>query len=150
MEHIKAPELWIHHQKTIFLAGSIEMGRAEPWQDRVVEMLKDQPVTILNPRRADWDNSWKQSEDDPMFSQQVHWELHGIAEAEVVLFYFDPRTQSPITLMELGYVIGRAWVKNRVLVCCPEGFFRKGNVDIICASHGIPRYDNLESMVLDI
>lgn len=150
MNHIMAPGHWTHDQQTIFLAGSIEMGLAEPWQGRVVEMLKDRPITILNPRRTDWDNSWKQSEDDPQFSEQVKWELHGITEADVVLFYFDPRTHSPITLMELGYIIG--WVRfgKRILVCCPEGFFRKGNVDIICAKHGIPRYDTLESMVLAV
>ena len=35
----------------IFLAGSIEMGLAEKWQDRVVKALADESCTILNPRR---------------------------------------------------------------------------------------------------
>lgn len=55
------------------------------------------------------------------------WELEHIHKADLVVFYFDPNTQSPITLMELGYVIGSG---KQALVCCPDGYFRKGNVVI--------------------
>jgi nucleoside 2-deoxyribosyltransferase len=125
MIHVKAP----NRVKTVFLAGSIEMGKAEMWQDRLAAKVADiEDVVLFNPRRDDWDSSWKQ---DPtpgtQFHEQVSWELNNIESSEIIVFYFDPNTQSPITLMELGYVLG---LKKRCIVCCPNGYFRKGNVII--------------------
>ncbi len=39
------------NNSTIFLAGSIENGKAEDWQAVVERMLEGYDVTILNPRR---------------------------------------------------------------------------------------------------
>ena len=57
--------------KLVFLAGSIEMGKADNWQQIVTQSLKDETVTLLNPRRLNWDDSWMQSRDDKHFRQQV-------------------------------------------------------------------------------
>ena len=117
----------------VFLAGSIEMDTAEDWQSKISEKLMTiDDVTILNPRRKIWDNSWVQTINNPYFVEQVTWELNGIEKADTVIFYFDPKTKSPITLMELGIVSQLPSDKN-VIVCCPEGFWRKGNVDILCS-----------------
>lgn len=59
MKEIKAPNKISDAGHTIFLAGSIEMGKAENWQDKVVRLLKDKEVIIFNPRRDDWDSSWE-------------------------------------------------------------------------------------------
>src|SRR5690242_3074697 len=40
---------------SLFLAGSIEMGQAPPWQHLVERALEADAVTILNPRRDEWD-----------------------------------------------------------------------------------------------
>ena len=45
---------------SLFLAGSIEMGTAEDWQAALTTRLADFPVVILNPRRDDWDATWRQ------------------------------------------------------------------------------------------
>lgn len=120
---------YINHM--VFLAGSIEMDTAENWQTKIANKLKQiDRLTILNPRRAQWDSSWEQSINHPKFNEQVNWELDGIDSADTVLFYFDPNTKSPVTLMELGIVLGASEDKN-VIVCCPDGFWRKGNVDIL-------------------
>jgi hypothetical protein len=127
---------YINHM--VFLAGSIEMDTAENWQTKIAdELVKISDLTILNPRRANWDSSWKQSIDEPKFLEQVNWELEGIEQADTVLFYFDPNTKSPITLMELGIVSQLIDDDKKVIVCCPEGFWRKGNVDIMCKRYGI-------------
>lgn len=124
-------EDFINH--TIFLAGSIEMDKAIKWQDLLIEKLKDiSDLTILNPRRENWDSSWEQSIYNMHFNEQVTWELDGIERSDTILFYFDPNTKSPITLMELGIAWGLPSDKN-IIVCCPEGFWRKGNVDILCS-----------------
>lgn len=128
----------------VFLAGSIEMGSAVNWQERIEEELKYVDFNLYNPRRDDWDSSWVQSIDNPQFKEQVDWELDHIDDADLVVFYFDPNTKSPITLMELGIVCGD-W--QDVIVCCPEGFWRKGNVDILCARNDTRMVDTLDELI---
>lgn len=149
---IKAPnELTSHQCAThIFLAGSIEMGVAELWQDRIATDLTHEDVVLFNPRRDNWDASWKQSPTNPEFAEQVNWELNHLNQSEIVVFYFDPGTKSPVTLMELGYVIGRRFGKTGIVVCCPDGFWRKGNVEILCARYGVPVVNTYEDLVLKI
>lgn len=130
----------------LFLAGSIEMGTAEQWQKRVVEALKDcKRLTIYNPRRDDWDSSWVQSIDNPQFREQVEWELDNLQRVNLVIFYFDPATKSPITLMELG-MMSNPW-SPRALVVCPEGFWRRGNVEIFCNRESIDFYETLDEAI---
>src|SRR6478736_592421 len=89
---------------TVFLGGSIEMGAAEDWQVEITDLIEKNcdNVTILNPRRDNWDPSWKQSKDNPLFKEQVTWELDGLENSDIQIFYFAPNTKSPITLLELG------------------------------------------------
>ncbi len=68
---VTSPESWEGTTKRIFLAGSIEMGKAIDWQSEVVNALADTDLTLLNPRRADWDSSWVQSIDNAQFREQV-------------------------------------------------------------------------------
>ena len=131
---------------TLFLAGSIEMGTAEHWQKRVVEALKDcKRLTIYNPRRDDWDSSWVQSIDNPQFIEQVEWELDHLQRANLAIFYFDPSTKSPITLMELG-MMSNPW-SPLTLVVCPKGFWRRGNVEIFCNREGIEFFETLDDAI---
>ena len=149
MIEIKAP-----HQDTgidykiprIFLAGSIEMGVAENWQTRVAKDMADYDVVLLNPRRDDWDSSWRQSIDDPQFNEQVTWELDGLDTADIVIFYFDPTTKSPITLMELGIFANHERLAH-VIVCCPDGFWRKGNIEMVCDRYSMILVDNYNEMI---
>ena len=115
------------------------MNTAERWQDALIKLFSDVDIVILNPRRDDWDSSWVQDMSNKKFRQQVEWELSAMEQANTIAFYFDPSTKSPITLLELGL-----WARSRkVIVCCPEGFWRKGNVDIVCAYYQIPQYQTL-------
>jgi hypothetical protein len=129
--------------KSLFLAGSIEMDTAERWQDRVIHDLKDMDITILNPRRQAWDPSWKQDLSNPQFVEQVTWELDALERSSAILFYFDPNTKSPITLLELGLF---ATSPKPLYVCCPDGFWRKGNVDIVCQRYCVAQMSNLDSL----
>lgn len=146
---IQAPRRIVNNgdKPLLFLAGSIG-GGAEQWQKKAIELIeKEAPnrFVILNPRRDDWDSTWEQTFENPHFSQQVNWELHGIEKAEFVLLYFDPKTQSPITLIELGKLSECS--NSKTLVVCPEGFWKKGNVDIVCDRAGIPQFDTLEDAI---
>lgn len=128
----------------IFLGGSIEMGAAEKWQDRLVEEFSDVPnIVFLNPRRDDWDSSWDQ---DPtpgtQFREQVDWEMESQELADICIYYFADNTKSPITLLELGAYSGQSIVR------CTPNFWRHGNVAAFCDRYGIPIVDDFESMVV--
>jgi hypothetical protein len=129
-------------QPGVFLAGSIEMGRAELWQDVVAAALRDEPLTVLNPRRDDWDASWEQSSANPQFVAQVTWELDAQERTDLIAMYFAPETYAPITLLELGLFAA----SGKLLVCCPPGYWRKGNVDVVCARYSIPQLPTLTEL----
>jgi hypothetical protein len=139
---VKAPNP-LQEGFSVFLAGSIEMGVAVNWQQRVEMALAETDIVIFNPRRDDWDTSWVQSMDNPQFREQVEWELAAQEKASVIAMYFDPSTKSPISLLELG-LFART---GKMIVCCPDGFWRKGNVDIVCHQYGVQQADDLNALV---
>lgn len=144
MKHYKAPDRKIDFNlPSIFLAGSIEMGVAENWQDKIADALKYELVILFNPRRDDWDASWEQSIKNPNFVEQVEWELDMLNAADWIVMYFDPNTKSPISLLELGLHAK----SGKLIVCCPDGFWRKGNVEVICQRYQIPVYNDLDSFI---
>jgi Nucleoside 2-deoxyribosyltransferase like len=128
---------------SVFLAGSIETGTAEDWQAGITARLADLDVAILNPRRDEWDSTWRQSLDDPQFRAQVEWELDGLDRASVIALWFAPTTRAPISLLELGLTAR----SGRVVVGCPDGFWRKGNVEVVCARYGIPLFPDFGAFV---
>jgi len=131
----------------VFLAGSIDEGRAEKWQDEAIAVLSSFPMTILNPRRDDWNPDLRQSEDEPEFVAQVEWELDGIEAADVVLFHFSPAGPAPITLLELGKATGMG---KRIVVSCPQGYWRRGNVQVVCRRAGVRVHGSLHDAIADL
>jgi hypothetical protein len=125
--------------RKIFLAGSIEMGSAVDWQKEVEEVLekeifKNYDYTIYNPRRINWDSSWKQSIENEQFKYQVEWELNKLYECNLILMYLDENTKSPISLLELGLYAQ----DTKMVVICGENFWRRGNVEVTCNFYKVP------------
>ena len=143
MNVIEAPNKLEFTNNSIFLAGTIDNGDSFDWQSEVIKSLNGFDITILNPRRKDWDSSWKQTFDDPQFNEQVNWELDALDKADFILMYFAPESKSPISLLELGLYAN----SNKLIVCCPDGFYRKGNVEIVCKRYGISLFNSLELMI---
>lgn len=133
-------------RKSVFLAGSIEMGKAENWQVRVGNYFTRENWDVFNPRRDDWDSSWTQEFENPQFFQQVTWELNALEQCDLIIMYFDPSTKSPISLLELGLFAHSGKIK----VICPDGFWRKGNVEVVCNYYNIPFYNNFDTLLLDL
>lgn len=142
-EIVKPP----HHKPlvrdSVFLAGSIDMGKAVNWQQQVTAALMHLPIMILNPRRDDWDASWAQDISNPQFREQVEWELNHLDACTVIAMYFDPAGPAPISLLELG-LYART---GKLIVCCSEGYWRRGNVQIVCARYGIRLVDTVGELV---
>jgi hypothetical protein len=132
-------------EQSVFLAGSIEMGTAVDWQTSTADKLVQRGFAVFNPRRDDWDSSWEQSIENPKFVEQVEWELSAIELADIILFYFHPDTLSPISLMELGIALSRPFCD--IFVVCPDGFWRKGNIDVLCKWYGIPQFPTIDDAI---
>jgi len=128
-------------QKSVFLAGSIEMGKAEDWQTEMSQYFLERGYNVFNPRRSDWDSSWTQEFTNPQFSQQVNWELDSLEVCDIILLYLIPGTLSPISLLELGLHAG----EKNLYVVCPDGFWRRGNVEIVCNRYDIQLFNDITS-----
>lgn len=129
--------------KTIFLAGSIEMGKAEDWQKAIIEATMNFKKVIFNPRRESWDSSWKQSMENPKFVEQVNWELENLEKVDMIIMNLTPGTMSPISLLEFGMYAK----SGKMIIYCPEGFWRKGNIDVVCERYHIPQVEKFDELI---
>jgi hypothetical protein len=140
MVEIKPPNSGEIQGSTVFLAGSIESGFAEDWQTKVAKRFESNQVTLYNPRRDEWDSSWMQEQKESNFNEQVNWEMNNLEDCDIIFMYFDPGTKSPISLLELGLHAS----SGKMIVVCPDGFWRKGNVEIVCTRFNIPLFNSLK------
>ncbi len=130
----------------VFLGGSIDMGKTENWQAKLEKDLSEYDVIILNPRRDDWSQDWKPVSSDQNFREQVEWELAALEYSDIIVMYFAPDSKSPVSLLEFG-LYART---GKLLVFCPEGFWRKGNVDIVSERYGLRNFETFEEVVGEI
>lgn len=137
------PLVWDPALPSVFLAGTIDMGNSIDWQQSIGNIFNELGIIVLNPRRPQWNADWRQSIDNPPFREQVEWELEALERATFILYHFEPTSKSPITLMELG-LHARS---GKCVVHCPEGFWRKGNVDVVCHRYGAALVPSLEAAV---
>jgi hypothetical protein len=141
---VKAPKKY--KDASIFLAGSIEHGKAEEWQKWVMRRIneefgsnKDLNLTILNPRRDNWCDNKNDLE------EQIKWELDGLASADIIAMYFDPKTISPITLLEFGLFA----TENIIVHCTPE-YYRFTNLEVTSRLAGINLITDKEKWLEEI
>jgi hypothetical protein len=127
---------------SVILYGAIQSDPSTDWQTSLADSLSDLPIAILNPRRDDWDNSWVEDISFPKFREQVEWEMDYAQMADVIVFNFVPGALTPITLLELGMYAGT----GKAIVCCPEGFYKRGNVQIVCLRYGIELLTSLDEL----
>jgi hypothetical protein len=141
--HCVPPQAPTYREYSVFLAGSIEMGKAVQWQKHMATFLSTLPITVNNPRRGHWDPAATQEAKNESFRQQVEWELSALEKADVICFFLDVATMSPVTMLELGL-----WAKSKkVVVCCDKRFWRAGNIHIVCGRYNIPFVESFAELV---
>ena len=142
---VKPPQLTVYQPMVIdlFLAGSIENGKAEDWQSDITRYIKtffsEYNINILNPRRTAWDSSWKQTIENKNFKDQVNWEMDHLDSSDIIFFNFLGDTMSPISLLELGYVCK---TKKEIIICCEKDFWRRGNIEVVADRNNIQLFDD--------
>ncbi|KAI0539123.1 hypothetical protein GGR58DRAFT_466081 [Xylaria digitata] len=128
--------------RTIFLAGTTMPTDDRDWREHLSALLADQPLTLYNPLRPDWDSSWREDMSFEPYREQVEWELDMQEVSDVVVIYFHPASKAPISLLELG-LCART---GKALVVCPEGYWKRGNVQIVCKRYGIEMVDDVNAL----
>lgn len=107
------------HNKSIFLAGAIDLGKAVDWQSELAPLLSKNGWIVFNPRKETW------IEEKISLVRQIKWELERIQAANYILFYLPATSTAPISLLELGLVLG---LGKPVIVCCEPDYYRYTNV----------------------
>lgn len=125
----------------VFLAGSIEQGKAEEWQDKIVKPFECTNIMFFNPRNDNWLYKDKDSE-----SKQIRWELDHLEKADLIAMYLDPNTKSCISLLELGLYVN----SGKLIVACPNSFWRYQNVYETCTRYKVELLNNLDELSLRI
>ena len=101
---------------------------------------------VFNPRKETW------TEENGALVRQIGWELKRLEAADYVLFYFPATSLAPISLLELGVVLG---LGKPVIVCCEQGYYRYTNVHITftkftraksATSLLLPSYEDLKAL----
>ena len=134
MQVITAPERKPITNQSIFLAGTIDDGKSEDWQSKLIEELSDHEITVLNPRR----NNWGDLPNNEL-RKQITWELDHLEKADIIFMYIIGTSKSPISLLEMGIHIKDL---KLIVVCEPE-FYRYENVKITCEYYNAELYDSL-------
>ncbi|RDW80857.1 hypothetical protein BP5796_05555 [Coleophoma crateriformis] len=128
-------------QPSIFLAGAISGS----WHKDLTNRLSHLPVTILNPLRTDWEAIGEEDIANPEFRKQTEWEMDMQAAADLVVIYFAPEKQAPVSLLELGVcAASRKGTAKEVVICCPKGYWKRGNVQMVCEQFRIKVTEDLE------
>jgi len=72
--------------------------------------------------------------------------LEALEQADVICFFFDVRTMSPVSLLELG-----RWMdSDKIVVCCGEKYWKSGNVHIMCERYGVTCVETFEELVPEV
>lgn len=139
-------------QFKIFVAGSIEQGKAEKWQqhffDELSKMRPALDVVLFNPRRDDWNADWDQTSDNKNLIAQIEWELEHLEEADLIVMYLQAGTISPVSLLELGLFAKEVYKSEKqMIVLCPDGFHRKANVNTVCQYYDISTAKDMKELI---
>jgi len=119
----------------IYLSGSM-IG--VDWQSRFIKQLEPYSFDVFNPRYPSCHIA-----NNP--KDVFEWELDHMSIANVIAFYFDPFAEhvSNTSLIALGMYAKT----DKVIVCCPEDFPRKDDIDALCVYENVAQVDSLDTLI---
>lgn len=132
----------LDNDMSLFLAGTIDNGNSENWQQRLINELNDvvHPIKIYNPRREEWPSS----DDTSEIEKQIKWELYHLEKADLIVMNVLGNSKSPISLMEIG-LFARS---GKLIVFCDPSFYRFDNVRIVCETYGVSLFKTNDIAVI--
>lgn len=121
-------------KELIFLAGSMGEDAQGTWRDRISNDLSDK-FHFLDPTCHN-----HASLDADGMKKHIQWELEAMELADIILLRFLPDAESPISLVELGLYT----FSKKLIVVCPEGFYKYNYLNVLCEKYATPFLANLE------
>jgi hypothetical protein len=119
----------LEENKSLFLAGTIEMGNSRDWQAEVIDFIKRsniESLNIFNPRRVVFDQNDKEE-----IYNQITWELDNIAQSDFIFMNLCKDTVSPISLLEIGLILSLLKTSDLTFIIHVEhGYLRDQNVAV--------------------
>jgi hypothetical protein len=123
----------------VFLAGAIDMGSAQNWQDEIIRALdRHDAITLLNPRREKFDES--------TLDEQIYWELEALEAADLILMWFPQDAKAPVAMFETGLYLK----SGKLLLGVEPGFYRRRNLEITSERYGVSMWSNLQDIVAEV
>ncbi|KAI0204576.1 hypothetical protein F4808DRAFT_414143 [Astrocystis sublimbata] len=129
--------------KSVFLAGTTTAVGNIDWREKLSVALEGYPITIFNPNRPDWDNTWREDIAFGPYREQVLWELDKQEKADLVVVYFHPATVAPVSLLEFGL---SARIPGKVVAIAPQGYAKRGNVQLVCQKYDIDFLEDIDNL----
>ena len=105
------------------------MGNSIDWQATAIQRLRDLEVNVFNPRRI-------VAPEQKLIADQINWELDSIAGCEFIFMHLAANTISPISLLELGLLLGGLRKHKTIIISCDPCYTRKDNV-IVTLAHSV-------------
>ena len=129
---ITAPDSYRTRGFMIFLAGAIDMGRADEWQHKIISMLQhNDDLVLLNPRREEFTPDTL----DP----QIRWELNALTRVDAIIMWFPKGAAAPISLLETGLYM----TSGKLIIGAEAGFYRRRNLELTCEYYGVALHETL-------
>lgn len=129
-------------RKSVFLAGPTNPTGEADWRETLTAALIEEPIVIFNPKRTDWDSTWKEDFSDSRWAEQVEWELEMQDGADIMVVFFHKATLAPMSLLELGLCVR----SGKAIVCAQDGYSKRGNVEAVCRRYGAKFVDSEEDL----
>ncbi|KAK5996570.1 hypothetical protein PT974_01907 [Cladobotryum mycophilum] len=136
------PSVEIKSKKSIFLAGTTTQTGEPDWREKLTEALSKYDITIFNPKRDDWDSSWKEDFSDSRWAEQVEWELEMQDKADIVVVFFHGISPAPISLLELGLCVR----SGKAIVCALDSYSKRGNVEAVCRRYAAKFVSSMQEL----
>ncbi|CAM1343711.1 nucleoside 2-deoxyribosyltransferase domain-containing protein [Tenacibaculum amylolyticum] len=119
-----------------FLAGSMNLQKEVSWRDKIMKEISGN-VLFLDPTNKNHD-----SLSDKEMKAHIEWELEAMELADTIILNFLPNAMSPISLVELGLHAK----SGKLIVVCPDEFYKSRYVHILCKKYKIPIYKTFENI----
>jgi len=136
---VVAPNQYPHEGFKVYLAGAIDMGDAENWQQDVISRFAGiEEMVLLNPRRSKFTDAMEQA--------QIEWELEAMDDADLIFMWFPKESEAPISLLEMGLYLR----SGKLLLGVEVGYYRQRNIELTARRYNVTVFYSLDDLVQQV
>lgn len=149
MKIFKPLELIRNFKNLVFLAGPCpRTGQYwTDWRDGMIEELKRMgaPVDVAIPTNPNFD-----TQDPTYYEKQCTWETTAMHYASCIVFWVDRNEEHPALTTNIEFGIWSEKSPESIIVGVPENSRHCGYIKWVCEQKGIPCFNNMEDVALEV